>query len=207
LRPFASLPVTGDDAEMSTNGESPDPLECRPVDENNAADLARFSQRHGKFRYCSCMRWRMTSTEYRQATTQDRSDRLDALARGPAPAGVLAYLAEEPVGWCAVAPREHYRALERSRTLPRIDDQPVWSVVCFFVTSRIRRGGATRTLLDAAVEYARSRGAAVVEGYPVEPGPRSYTYMGSPQTFRAAGFIDVTPAGQSRTVMRYHMHT
>jgi hypothetical protein len=50
-------------------------------------------------------------------------------------------------------------------------------------------------LLKAAVEYARSQEAAVVEAYPVEPGSRLYTYMGSPWTFRRAGFHDVTPAG------------
>jgi hypothetical protein len=29
--------------------------------------------------------------------------------------------------------------------------------------------------------------------------------MGSPSTFRAAGFRDVTPTGQARTVMRYYV--
>ena len=51
--------------------------------------------------------------------------------------------------------------------------------------------------------YACSQGADIVEGYPVEPGPRLYTYMGSPGTFRDAGFSDVTPAGQLRQVVRY----
>jgi hypothetical protein len=76
-------------------------------------------------------------------------------------------------------------------------------VTCFFVSARIRRSGATRGLLEAAVDYAATQGAAIVEGYPVEPGPRLYTYMGSPATFRAAGFRDVTPRGQARAVMRY----
>jgi hypothetical protein len=58
-------------------------------------------------------------------------------------------------------------------------------------------------LLRAAVAYACSRGARIVEGYPVQPGPRLYTYMGSPSTFRKAGFRDVTPRGQDRRVMRY----
>jgi hypothetical protein len=61
----------------------------------------------------------------------------------------------------------------------------------------------TLGLLEAGVEYARSEGARIIEGYPVEPGPRLYTYMGSPATFRRAGFRDVTPKGQARLVMRY----
>ena len=107
-----------------------------------------------------------------------------------------------PAG-CSVAPRETYGALERFKALRRIDDAPVWSVVCFFVDPRARRQGATLGLLKAAVAYARSCGAKVVEGYPVEPGPRLYTYMGSPSTFRAAGFRDVTPPARDRRVFRY----
>jgi hypothetical protein len=61
----------------------------------------------------------------------------------------------------------------------------------------------TLGLLRAAVEYAISQGATTVEGYPVEPGPRLYTYMGSPATFLRAGFRNMTPPGQARLVMRY----
>jgi GNAT superfamily N-acetyltransferase len=166
-------------------------------------DLQCFMERHGKFRYCACMRWRMRSTEFSRSTKDDRAGALLGLAREGAPIGVLAYLDEEPVGWCAIAPRESYAALERYRALLRIDDRPVWSVTCFFVSSRARRAGLTLGLLKAAVDYARSQGAEIVEGYPVEPGPRLYTYMGSPSTFRAAGFRDVTPRDQARTIMRY----
>jgi GNAT superfamily N-acetyltransferase len=177
-------------------------LAYRPVVPERLPDLARFSECHGKFRYCSCMRWRMTSAEFQRSTKQDRVDALDDLVRQSVPVGVLGYLRGEPVAWCSVAPRETYRALERSRALPRLDDAPVWSVVCFFVDRRVRRAGVTVDLLRAAVDYARSLGAAVVEGYPVEPGARLYTYMGSPATFRKAGFRDVTPPGWARRVMR-----
>ena len=37
--------------------------------------------------------------------------------------------------------------------------------------------------------------------------PPSYTYMGTPETYRRVGFVDVTPAGQKRLVMRYTMLT
>jgi len=75
-------------------------------------------------------------------------------------------------------------------------------VVCFFVDANFRGEGLTLGLLRAAVAYARSQGAAIIEGYPVEPG-RLYAYMGSPSAFDAAGFRDVTPRGQARRVMRY----
>ena len=99
------------------------------------------------------------------------------------PVGVLAYWNSEAVGWCSIAPRENYRALERFRALPRLDDKPVGSVVCFFVDRHVRSQRVTLGLLNAAVEYARSQGATIIEGYPMKPGPRLYTYIGSRSCF------------------------
>jgi GNAT superfamily N-acetyltransferase len=151
-----------------------------PVTPERLADLRRFSESHGKFRYCSCMRWRMTSSEYQRSTKQERVAALEKLVCQEIPVGVLAYVDGEAVGWCSIAPRHTYTALERFRALPRIDDTPVWSVACFFVDRHFRRQKVTAGLLKAAVEYARSQGATAIEGYPVEPGSRLYTYMGSP---------------------------
>ncbi len=178
-------------------------LAFQPVTAERLPDLARFSEAHGTFRYCSCMRWRLTSAEYQRSTKESRVAALDRLIREGTPVGVLAYLDGEPVGWCSVAPRETYAGLERYKALGRVDDAAVWSVACFFIDRRVRGHGVTRGLLRAAVEYARSCGATVVEGYPVEPGERLYTYMGSPATFASAGFHDVTPPGRSRRIVRY----
>jgi len=130
----------------------------RPVTRRTLKDLERFSACHGKFRYCSCMRWRLRSAEYRRTTKDERAAMLAALAEENAPVGVLAYRGDEPVGWCAVAPRAQYAALERYAALPRVDDEPVWSVVCFFVDSGERGRGLTLGLLQAAVTYAGSLG-------------------------------------------------
>jgi GNAT superfamily N-acetyltransferase len=178
-------------------------LEYIPLTRQRLAELEIFSEGHGKFRYCSCMRWRMSSAEYQRSTKEQRVSALAELVRQDKPVGVLACLDDQPVAWCSIAPRETYRGLERYRALPRIDEKPVWAVVCFYVDASVRRQGLTLGLLKAAVEYAVSQGAQVVEGYPVEPGAHLYTYMGSPATFEKAGFTDVTPQGQARRVMRY----
>ena len=177
-------------------------LDYHPVTRERLDDLRRFSEAHGKFRYCSCMRWRMTSAEYSRSTKETRIAALDALIVEGTPVGVLAYADGEPVGWVSVAPRETLGALERYRALARVDERPVWSVNCFFLDRRVRRQGVTLDLLRAAIDYARSQGATLIEGYPVATGARLYTYMGSPETFRRAGFVDVTPPGRERLVMR-----
>ena len=177
--------------------------EFHPVTPERLCDLASFGESHGKFRYCSCMRWRMRSTEFQRSTKEVRVAAIEAIVRNGMPIGVLGYELGKPVGWCSVAPRETYEALERYRDLPRLDDSDVWSVVCFFVDRRARHQGMMVGLLKAAVAYALSKGARIVEGYPVDPSARLYTYMGSPATFQASGFRDVTPDGHGRRVMRF----
>jgi len=178
-------------------------MEFHPVTAERLPDLQRFSDQHGKFRYCSCMRWRMKSTDYQRSTKESRIVAMEDLVRNGTPVGILAYQDGEPVGWCSVAPRETYAALERYGALPRIDNADgVWSVVCFFLDRRVRGQGATLGLLREAVEYARSQGAKIVEGYPVERGQHLYTYMGPPTAFEHAGFHDVKNPRGDRQIVR-----
>lgn len=177
-------------------------LDFHPVTTDRLADLAHFSECHGTFRWCSCMRWRLSSTDFRRSTPESRAARLEDLVRTGTPVGVLAYLDDEPVGWCSIAPRETYVALERSRTIPRLDDAPAWSVACFFVASAVRRQGVTLGLLEAAVAYARAQGAQVIEGYPMESGG-NYRWMGSPAIYELAGFREIERPMHGRLLMRY----
>jgi GNAT superfamily N-acetyltransferase len=75
--------------------------------------------------------------------------------KGPPP-GILAYVEGEAVAWCAVAPREAYGQLARSRVLKPIDAEPVWSVSCVFVERAYRRRGVSVALLRAAGKFAAS---------------------------------------------------
>lgn len=188
---------------MTVGSETVGELRVLPVTTERLPDLDRFSLAHGKFRYCSCMRWRLTSGEFKRSSKAERVASLAEQAGRGEPVGVLAYAGQEPIGWCSIAPRTSYRALERYRRLPRLDDVPVWSVVCFFIDRHHRGRGVAGRLLRGAVRYARKQGAEVVEGYPVPRGAL-YGYMGSPEMFREAGFRDVTPAGQQRAVMRWY---
>jgi GNAT superfamily N-acetyltransferase len=82
--------------------------------------------------------------------------------------------------------------LARSRTIPAVDDLPVWSIICFLVRTGYRRRGVARALLQGAIECARSYGAPAIEAYPVDPGGKristSFAYVGTITMFEAAGF-------------------
>jgi len=121
--------------------------------------------------------------------------------------GILAYDGRAPVGWCAVAPRETYPALARSRVLKPVDGQPVWSVSCLFVLKPYRRQGLSISLLKEAVAFAAKSGARIVEGYPVQPTmektPDPFIWTGIPSAFRQAGFDEVLRRSKTRPIMRY----
>jgi GNAT superfamily N-acetyltransferase len=142
------------------------------------------------------MRWRMRSADFTAAGRDGRIEALAAAARSGQPTGVLAYLGEDPVGWCSIAPRESYRAVLASRVLPVAGGADVWSVTCFFLAPAVRRSGLLPPLLDAACSYAAASGADVIEAYPW-PGGASYRYMGARELYAAAGFSEV-PAGQDQ---------
>jgi GNAT superfamily N-acetyltransferase len=123
---------------------------------------------------------------------------------------VLAYDGDEVVGWAAVAPRAAIQ-FSRSRKIPHVDDLDVWSVWCIRVRPGHRRQGIPHALLEGAVEYAWSKGAPAVEGYPVDnKGKRvdlTMAYVGTRKLFEDAGFTkaadtDSVSGGIPRVVMR-----
>ncbi len=99
--------------------------------------------------------------------------RLRAQAESDQPPGLVALTPDadggeaHAVGWVSLGPREDFERIVRSRVIPKIDDRPVWSIVCFAVSATARGRGIAVALLAAAVEYARERGAEALEAYPV----------------------------------------
>lgn len=158
---------------------------------------------------CWCMVWRLPKREWLANKANSGAGNRRALKRivdsGDAP-GVLAYAGGEPIGWCAVAPRSVYVALERSRTLKPVDDRPVWSVSCLFIARAWRRQGVAAKLLDAAAKFARARGARIIEGYPVEPYsekmPDVFAWTGLKSSFERAGFREVSRHAPARPILR-----
>ena len=136
---------------------------------------------------------------------QNRKAMKRIVDRGETP-GILAYLDARVVGWCAIARREKFVRLERSRVLKPIDDQPVWSVVCLLVDKQFRRRGISVALLRAAADHVRKSGGRIIEGYPVEPRtcnmPDAFAWTGIASAYRRAGFIEKCRRSATRPIMR-----
>ncbi len=115
------------------------------------------------------------------------------------PPGFLAYLGDEPVGWCGVVVRTEAPRLVRSRTIPAIDDQPVWAIGCFRI--RVGTGGAawpgrcSRTSSRRRARRVR-RGSrptrSIPSGRRVDVG---FAYVGIASMFDEAGFRRVLETG------------
>lgn len=148
--------------------------------------------------WCWCMWWRDRSHD----REKNKSAMSQIVRKGPPP-GLLAYDGDRPVGWVSVAPRGGHGQLLRSRTLKPEDaeEHDVYSITCFYVDPSAKRKGVSRALLSAAVEYARSEGAKVVEGYPSDTATG---FMGARSSFEDCGFSPDRKAG-SRTVFRYQI--
>jgi hypothetical protein len=71
--------------------------------------------------------------------------------------------------------------------------------------------GLSVELLRGALEYARSQGAKIVEGYPVDPkrGQTAdlFAFTGLPGTFLQAGFVEVLRRSETRPIMRYFLES
>ena len=153
------------------------------------------------------MFWRLPRKEFDAGRGGGNKRKFKKIVTDDGEPGVLAYFGKEPVGWCALAPREDYVALERSRILKPVDEQAVWSVSCLFIKKPWRRQGVSTLLLKAAVEFAAKRGAKILEGYPVEPSmenmPAPFLWHGVPSAFKAAGFAELLRRSKSRPIMRF----
>jgi ribosomal protein S18 acetylase RimI-like enzyme len=168
-------------------------VEVRPLTGETWDALAELFREGGDPRWCWCQYWRLRSKDFSGAKVAQLRERLHDQARSPEPPGLVAFDGDRAVGWVSLGPRPDFERVVRSRVIPTIDDRPVWSIVCFAVSESARGRGVARTLLDAAVEYARERGANALEAYPVaidaaEPIHPDAAFTGTLPMFERAGF-------------------
>jgi GNAT superfamily N-acetyltransferase len=194
---------------MTSRHSSKIQLEFQPLTAERWPDFERFFDAHGAFGGCWCMWWRLTRREFEQGNGEGNRQAMKSIVESGEVPGILAYCEGNPVGWCSVAPRESYGSLERSPVLKRLDDTPVWSLVCLCVAKDSRGQGIAAGLIRAAVEYVRAQGGKVVEAYPSQPrGDKlapSSSYMGIPAMFEQAGFVECARPSKSKAIMRYYI--
>ena len=190
-----------------------------PANEASWEDLQAVFGTRGAAATCQCQRYKLRPREaFSKFPAEERARRLREQTDCSHPAsdttsGLVAYLDREPVGWCAVEPRTAYPGLLRNNRVPwegRAEDKTddsIWAVTCVFTRAGFRRKGISHALVQAAVDFARRRGARVLEAYPLlTDAGRGFIleelHVGSRSIFEAAGFTEVSRPTLRRVVMR-----
>lgn len=202
-------------ADLGPNPPAPDDaLRIVPANEASWDDLQQILT--GAAGRCQCQRQRLGDHDWYRMPSFEREAILRSEVhcddpRAAETIGIVAYRGDDPVGWCAVDRRSVYGRL-RGSPVPwtgraqHKDDDTVWAIACVVVRKGFRHQGLTYPLVAAAVEHARERGAAAIEGYPLLTGGREVTWdelsVGPMGPFLAAGFREVAHPTKRRKVMR-----
>ena len=179
-------------------------LDVRPLTKSRWDDLVDLFNRPGGsiVQGCWCMHYRALGAGSHGLGTANKRAMKSLVDSGTVP-GLIAYKDGRSIGWISLGPREDYRRLERSPVMKRVDDKPVWSIVCFYVDPKERGKGVMETLLRSAIDYARSQGATLLEAYPVDDRERSHIdWFGARRMYDRAGFREVARRKKTRPVMR-----
>ena len=180
-------------------------IKIHPLTPERWVDFEKLFGKNGACAGCWCMWWLLPRAQWVAKKGEGNRQAMRSLVKTNCASGLLAYVEGQAVGWCAVAPRERYVRLANSRVLKPVDDQPVWSVTCFFVARKFRRRGITVALLKAAADFVCERGGRIVEGYPTETTrdqPDAFVYTGLAKAFRHAGFKEVARRSATRPIFR-----
>jgi GNAT superfamily N-acetyltransferase len=161
---------------------------------------------------CYCQRFTIPNRRWRAVGDAERADMLRDQIEADPTGGLVAYLGDEPVGWCSVRPRTTYPNLLTSRVPwpgrnENKADDSVWTVACLITRPGYRRRGISGELVKAAVDFARAHGARALEGYAMVTLPGQdiawgELHVGSVGTYADAGFVEVSRPSKRRVVMR-----
>ncbi|MCM3618326.1 GNAT family N-acetyltransferase [Sutcliffiella horikoshii] len=166
---------------------------------------------------CYCQRFKLPNPRWRETDDDERAFLLKLQTNcgnsaSTTTSGLIAFWEGEPVGWCALEPRNVYIKLRTSRVIwaernEDKNDDKVWAVTCFIVRNGFRKRGIIYALTRAAVNYAEKRGAHALEGYPmITEAGKDITWgelhVGAHKAFIAAGFHEITEPTKRRKVMR-----
>ncbi len=182
-------------------------IKFKELREESWSDFENLFGSNGACGGCWCMWWKLSRKEFETNKGDGNRKLQKEIVESRKIPGIIAYVDNEPSGWCAIEPRESYPRLDGSRILKPVDDQPVWSVTCFFVSKKFRLQGLSVELLKTAVKHALKNGADIIEGYPVEAKEKkvdAFVYHGTASAFLKAGFNEVARRSETRPIMRYY---
>ncbi len=179
-----------------------------PLSKDNWDKFVKLFGSKGACGNCWCMSFRLKNSDFVAGKSNDGNKKAmkDLVWKGK-PTGILAIYQNNAVAWSAFSPREDFIKLENSRIHKRIDDKPVWSIPCTFISKEYRRKGLSVALLNGVVNYAKENQICTLEAYPTIPTkgklPDAFAWIGLFKSFDRAGFKIVDRTSKNRPMVRY----
>jgi GNAT superfamily N-acetyltransferase len=184
-------------------------IEVKELVPERWADFEKLFGSTGACGGCWCMSWRLGKGEkWADIKGDEAKNRMKTLVLSGEANGLLAYVDDEPVGWCSYGKRTDYARLDRAPSLKCSDADQVWSVPCFFIKRSFRGKGIGTTLLKHALRAVSNRGGKVLEGYPSSPykdgqrTPDAFAWTGTVSMFEQQGFKKADEKSSGRLRMR-----
>ena len=184
-------------------------IEIKIATKELIADIELLFCSNPSIEQCSCMWFLIPVKDFHAGGVEGNRTKFRQLLHSePTPLGLIAYVENSPVGWCAVGPRSRYHRAIRTPTYKGRDskeDDHVWLVPCFFIREEAENLKLSQALLERAVALAEEYGASAIEGFPfsgTKTKSSGDTQVGVESVFMSCGFtIDRRPS-ENRVVMR-----
>ena len=180
-------------------------LKFHPLTPDHWADFETLFGANGACSGCWCMFWRLPRNQFAKDTYEPNKQAMKHIVESGQVPGLLAYAGAKPIAWVSVGKREDFPSLQRSKVLAPVDDKPVWAIVCYYIPRVMRKQGLMLPLTLAAVDFAKSKGAGIVEAYPMvheKKLPSASGYMGISPVLKRAGFVEVLRRSDYHPIMR-----
>lgn len=205
--PNASIPAHASRADVD--------LTVKELDTTTWPDFERLFAKHGIPSYCWCLYYQREQSREREMKEagllerdmreHNRRRKKELVAAGKSH-GILAYLGNQPVGWCAYGPKDEFPRVDRGPYYKRVgpaglagEHRRLWRIVCMVVDKDHRGKGVAAAALRAALQSIRRQGGGIVEAYPVvaTKGGSQSIWFGTVGMFEREGFKRVAPMGAS----------
>src|SRR5215510_15944017 len=196
--------LTGDTERLSEIAD----VTVHPVTTDRVDDWLRFFDHDGfagnpDWASCYCLEPHVPATpEQPERAWRATRAAMDERLRSGATFGYLAYVGGRPAGWVNASKRSDYglyHQVDPDGPEPTI----VIGVSCFVIAPPFRRHGIASALLDRVIADASARGAAWIEGYPINKpeGTDAGHFRGPRSIYDARGFESIE-VRERDTVMR-----
>ncbi len=142
--------------------------------------------------YCHFYHFPGSIKEWKEATKEQNRNSSEKLILEEKMKGFLAYVNNQPVGWCNVNNKEAYSNIPNEDESEEDTKDKIASIVCFVISPSYRKKGIARFLLQKAIIDLRENGFKWLESYP-RKGELSdaHSYHGPVSLYSSEGFFVV----------------